>query len=85
LGREQKKNRNEGGGEGRKHLPANPTILKNCVRPRTQPLIGAELVVLIKVAINTSMKPLVTGLFPYWDLYEVLVRTFKILLLTDEL
>ena len=30
-----------------KRLPANPTILKNCVRPRTQLLIGAVLVVLI--------------------------------------
>ena len=52
LGREQKKKkRNDGGGggggEGRKRLPANPTILKNCVRPRTQLLIGAVLVVLI--------------------------------------
>ena len=48
LGREQKK-RNDGGGGGerRKRLPANPTILKNCVRPRTQLLIGAVLVVLI--------------------------------------
>ena len=37
-----------GEGEGRrKRLPANPTILKNCVRPRTQLLIGAVLVVLI--------------------------------------
>ena len=35
------------GGERRKRLPANPTILKNCVRPRTQLLIGAVLVVLI--------------------------------------
>ena len=45
-----KKKRNEGGGgrERRKRLPANPTILKNCVRPRTQFLIGAVLVVLIK-------------------------------------
>ena len=51
LGREQKKKkRNDwgGGGERRKRLPANPTILKNCVRPRTQLLIGAVLVVLIK-------------------------------------
>ena len=48
LGREHKK-RNDGGGGGerRKRLPANPTILKNCVRPRTQLLIGAVLVVLI--------------------------------------
>ena len=37
-----------GGGERRKRLPVNPTILKNCVRPRTQLLIGAVLVVLIK-------------------------------------
>ena len=44
-----KKNMNDGGGEGerRNRLPANPTILKNCVRPRTQPLIGAVRVVLI--------------------------------------
>ena len=50
LGQEQKKIRNDGGGgrERRKRLPANPTILKNCVRPRTQLLIGAVLVVLIK-------------------------------------
>ena len=47
--REHKKKRNEGGGgrERRKRLPANPTILKNCVRPRTQLLIGAVRVVLI--------------------------------------
>ena len=36
-----------GGGERRNRLPANPTILKNCVRPRTQPLIGAVRVVLM--------------------------------------
>ena len=36
-----------GGGERRKYLPANPTILRNCVRLRTQLLIGAVLVVLI--------------------------------------
>ena len=36
-----------GGGERRNRLPANPTILKNCVRPRTQLLIGAVRVVLI--------------------------------------
>ena len=48
LGREQKKGMTgEGEGERRKRLPANPTILKNCVRPRTQLLIGAVLVVLI--------------------------------------
>ena len=46
LGGEQKK-RNDGGGERRKRLPANPTILKNCVRPQTQFLIGAVLVVSI--------------------------------------
>ena len=48
LGQEQKK-MNDGGGEGerRKRLPTNPTILKNCVRPRTQLLIGAVQVVLI--------------------------------------
>ena len=46
---ESKKKRNDGGGGGerRKRLPANATILKNCVRPRTQLLIGAVLVVLI--------------------------------------
>ena len=46
---EESKKRNDGGGGGerRKRLPANPTILKNCVRPRTQLLIGAVLVVLI--------------------------------------
>ena len=56
LGRQQKKKKKKkkrndwgegGGGERRKRLPANPTILKNCVRPRTQLLIGAVLVVLI--------------------------------------
>ena len=31
----------EGEGERRERLPANPTILKNYVRPRTQLLIGA--------------------------------------------
>ena len=36
-----------GGGERRNRLPANPTILKNCVHPRTQLLIGAVRVVLI--------------------------------------
>ena len=48
LGQEQK-NMNDGGGGGerRNRLPANPTILKNCVRPRTQLLIGAVRVVLI--------------------------------------
>ena len=43
----KKKNDGGGGGERRKRLPANPTILKNCVRPRTQLLIGAVRVVLI--------------------------------------
>ena len=52
LGRQQKKKKRNDGGEGggggrRKRLPANPRILKNCVRPRTQFLIGAVLVVLI--------------------------------------
>ena len=44
-----KKKMNDGGGGGErgKRLPANPTILKNCVRPRTQLLIGAVLVALI--------------------------------------
>ena len=45
--RAKKRNDRGGGGERRKLLPANPTILKNCVRPRTQLLIGAVLVVLI--------------------------------------
>ena len=49
LEREQKKKKNDGGGGGerRSRLPANPTILKNCVRPWTQLLIGAVRVVLI--------------------------------------
>ena len=49
LGQEQKKKMSDRGGEGerRNRLPANPTILKNCVRPRTQLLIGAVRVVLI--------------------------------------
>ena len=48
LGQEQQEmNDGEGGGERRNHLPANPMILKNCVRPRTQLLIGAVRVVLI--------------------------------------
>ena len=48
LGQEQqKKNDGGGGGERRNRLPANPTILKNCVRPRTQLLIGTVRVVLI--------------------------------------
>ena len=47
--KKKKKNRNDGGGEWerRKRLPANPTILKNCVRPRMQLLIGEVLVLLI--------------------------------------
>ena len=44
LRQEQKKKK---GGERRNRLPANPTFLKNCVRPRTQLLIGAVRVVLI--------------------------------------
>ena len=48
LGREQKNNNNKGGGGGEKETVARkPTILKNCVRLRTQLLIGAVLVVLI--------------------------------------
>ena len=49
LGQERKKKMNDrgGGGERRNRLPANPTILKNCVRPQTQLLIGAVRVVLI--------------------------------------
>ena len=45
--KKKKWNDEGGGGERRKRLPANPTILKNCVRPQTQLLIGAVLVVLI--------------------------------------
>ena len=45
--RAKKRNDEGGGGERRKRLPANPLILKNCVRPRTQLLIGTVLVVLI--------------------------------------
>ena len=47
--RAKKKKRNDrrGGEKWRKRLPTNLTILKNCVRPRTQRLIGAVLVVLI--------------------------------------
>ena len=41
--KKKKKNDGGGGGERRKCLPANPTILKNCVCGRT----GAVLVVLI--------------------------------------
>ena len=41
-GQDQKKLNDGGGGEERRNrLPANPTILKNCVRPRTQLLICA--------------------------------------------
>ena len=48
LGQEQKiRNEGGGGGERRKRSPVNPTILKNCVRLRTQLLIGAVLVALI--------------------------------------
>ena len=47
LGREQKRNDGGGGGERRERLPANPTILKNCVRPRMLLLIMVVLVVLI--------------------------------------
>ena len=43
----KKRNDGGGGGERRKRWPANPTILNNCVRPRTQLLIGAVLVVMI--------------------------------------
>ena len=46
---ESKKKGMRGEREGSKgHLPTNPTILKNCVRPRMQFLIGAVLAVLIK-------------------------------------
>ena len=48
LRQEQKKmNDGGGGGERRDRLPANPAILKNCVRPRTQLLIGVVRVVFI--------------------------------------
>ena len=49
----------EGEGEGKEGnaCPENPTILKNCVRPRTQLPIGAVLVVLIYLALETSIKP----------------------------
>ena len=48
LGQEQnKKNDGGAGGERRKRLPTNPMILKNCVRPRVQLLIGVVWVVLI--------------------------------------
>ena len=55
--REQKKRNDRGGGAKRirKRLPANPTILKNCVRPLTQFLIGAVLVNYL--ALETSIKP----------------------------
>ena len=57
LGQEQKRrNYGGGGGELRNRLPTNPTILKNCVRPRTQLLIGAVRVVLINLALETSTK-----------------------------
>ena len=48
LGQErQKMNDGGGGGERRNRLPANRMILKNCVRPQMQLLIGAVRVVLI--------------------------------------
>ena len=50
LEQEQKKKKQTdggGGGERRNRLLASPTTLKNCVRPRTQLLIGAVRVVLI--------------------------------------
>ena len=37
----QKMREGEGGGEGRKRLQTNPSILKTCVRQRTQRLIGS--------------------------------------------
>ena len=53
----KKKNDGGGGGERRKRLYANPTILKNCVRPRKQLLIGAvRVTVLITLALKTSIK-----------------------------
>ena len=50
----KKRNEGRGGRERRKRLPANPTILKNCVRPQTQLLIGAVRVVLIIRNINQT-------------------------------
>ena len=46
VGTRANKKRNDGGGawERRKRLPTNQTIFKNCLRPRTQLLIGAVLV-----------------------------------------
>ena len=45
--KKKKQNDGGGGGERRNRLPASPTTLKNCVRPRTQLLIGAVREVLI--------------------------------------
>ena len=38
--RAKKMKEGRGGGEGRKRLQTNPSILKTCVRQRTQQLIG---------------------------------------------
>ena len=58
LGQEQQKmNDGGGGGERRNRLPANRMILKNCVRPRTQLLIGAGAGSVDYLAFETSIKP----------------------------
>ena len=41
LARTKKMKERGGGGEGRKRLRTNPSILKTCVRQRTQRLIGS--------------------------------------------
>ena len=47
VGTRAKKKGNDGGGKRKKCLPPNPTILKNCIRPQMQLLLGAVLVMLI--------------------------------------
>ena len=42
MNESQKMKEEGGGGEGRKRLQTNPSILKTCVRQRTQRLIGLE-------------------------------------------
>ena len=59
---ESKKRNNRGGGRRgeRESLNANPMILEICICPQTQLLIGAVLalvMLIIKIAINTSIKP----------------------------
>ena len=41
-----------GGGEGRKRLQTNPSILKTCVRQRTQRLIGSASRTILYVSIK---------------------------------